>query len=225
MGNAQQIFQEHGTSAVSDALDMLGYGDTGLCGLRRMSGTRAVAGPAYTLRYVPVEHGQSAPAGEFVDDVPEGAVVLIANEGRTHCTVWGDILSETAIRRGVAGTVIDGACRDVGAIRALGYPLWSRAAYMKSGKHRVRLEAVQQPVTVFGVRVDPGDIVVGDDAGGLVVPARLAERTAEKVLRVVAVEEAIRADIATGTPLREARRRSGYNALGLVSRSVPGARP
>nr|WP_308407854.1 hypothetical protein [Streptomyces somaliensis] len=151
-----------------------------------------------------------------MDDVPEGAVVLVANGGRGHCTVWGDLLAETALRRGVAGTVIDGACRDIGAIRELGYPLWSLSTYMKSGKNRVRLVSVQRPVTVFGVRVEPGDLVVGDDAGCLVVPAGMAEPTAQKVLQVARAEESIRADLAAGVPLREARRRSGYNTLGLA---------
>ncbi|MEV6975934.1 RraA family protein [Kitasatospora sp. NPDC093806] len=218
MASSVQVLAEHGTGAVSDALDLLGHGGTGLAGLRRVSGSGSVAGPAYTLRYAPVEAGRSAPAGDFVDDVPEGAVVLIANGGRTHCTVWGDILSSVALRRGVAGTVIDGACRDVGESRALGYSLWSLAAYMKSGKHRVRLEAVQVGVVVAGTPVSPGDIVVADDSGALVVPATVLERTAETVLEVARVERLIRADLEDGVPLRETRARHGYNALGLAGR-------
>ncbi|MEU0427447.1 RraA family protein [Streptomyces canus] len=201
---------------MSDAMDMLGCTDTGLPGLLRMSGADAVVGPAYTLQYVPVAHGEEAPAGDFIDAVPAGSVVVIANDGRTHCTVWGDILAEAALQRGVAGTIIDGACRDVGALRSLGYSLWSRAAYMKTGKHRVRLDALQKPITVCGVRVAPGDIVVADDAGALIVPAALAEATAEAVLKVHAAEEAIRAQLAAGVPLKEARRRNGYNALGMT---------
>lgn len=211
-----KILGAHGTASVSDALDMLGIEDTGLLGLNRMSGAGAIAGPAYTLRFVPVEPGRPAPAGEFIDDVPPGRVVLIANDGITHCTVWGDLLATVAISRGVAGTVIDGACRDLGEIRALGYPLWSKASYMKSGKQRVRLEAVQVPVTVCGVRVEPGDVIVADDAGALMVPAGAAQATADRILKVAEVEAAIRRDLAEGIPLREARAAHGYNALGLV---------
>ncbi|GHF65646.1 diguanylate cyclase [Streptomyces mashuensis] len=213
-----ELFRRQGTSTVSDALDLLGAGDTGLPGLRRISGGGTVAGPAFTLRYVSVEAGTPGPAGEFADDVPAGAVVVVANEGRTHCTVWGDILTAAALRGGVAGTVVDGVCRDVAAIAASGYPLWSLGTYMKSGKHRVRLAAVQEPVTVRGVRIAPGDIVVGDDAGCLTVPAALAGRTAEQVVRVAGAEDAIRADLAAGLPLAEARARHGYNRLGLVPR-------
>ncbi len=213
--SALDLFARHGTAAVSDALDLLGRGDTGLPGLRRMSGADSVAGPAFTLRFVPVEPGSPAPAADYIDEVPPGAVVVAANDGRADCTVWGDLLSVTAARNGVAGTVIDGMCRDLGAIRQVGYPLWSRGSYMKSGKNRALLESVQQPVTVCGVTVRPGDIVVCDDSGCLFVPAELAEQTAEAVRRVARVEAAIRAELDAGVPLREARGRHGYHALGL----------
>ncbi|MCQ4045267.1 RraA family protein [Streptantibioticus rubrisoli] len=212
------VFRAHGTSAVSDALDLLDRGETGLPGLRRISGEGVVAGPVFTVRYETVAPGNPGPAGEFIDDVPPGAVVVVANDGRTDRTVWGDLLTLTAVRGQVAGTVIDGVCRDVAAIRESGYPLWSGGSYMKSGKHRVRLTAVQRSVRVCGVRIAPGDVLVGDDAGCLVVPAQVLDRTAEQVRRVAAAEQAIRADIAAGLPLGTARERHGYNALGLVRR-------
>lgn len=215
-----ELFRQHGTGAVSDALDLLGH-DGGLAGLSRRSGAGTVVGPAHTLRYEPVRPGTRAPAGEFVDDVPPGAVVVVANGGRLYCTVWGDILSEVAQRGGVAGTVIDGCCRDVAETRALGYPLWSRAAYMKSGKNRVRLVAVGEPVEVCGTTVAPGDLVCADDSGALVVPAALRGAVAEQVRRIVEMEAAIRADIAAGVPLREARRQHGYNLAPLGGAVVP----
>lgn len=205
----------HGTAAVSDALDLLGRGDTGLPGLRRMSGAGNVAGPAFTLGFVPVEPGAPAPAADYIDEVPPGSVVMVANGGRTDCTVWGDLLAVTAVRNGVAGTVIDGVCRDVGAIRETGYPLWSHGSYMKSGKNRTLLKTTQEPVTICGTTVRPGDIVVCDDAGCLVVPAELARRTAEAVREVALVEAAIRVELAAGVSLREARHRHGYHAVGL----------
>lgn len=216
-----EVFRRHGTGAVSDALDLLGH-DGGLAGLARRSGAGVTVGPAYTLHYRPVQAGESGPAGDFIDDVPAGAVVVVANAGRQHCTVWGDILTEVAQRRGVVGTVIDGCCRDLGEIRALDYPLWSVGSYMKSGKNRVRLVAVQQPVEVAGTRVEPGDLVCADDAGVLVVPAALAERAAELVLEVIDVETRVRADAAAGLPLREARRRHGYNRPAPAVGSSPG---
>lgn len=218
------LCREHGTGALSDALDLLGR-DGGLLGAERRSGIGVVAGPAFTLRFEPVPAGEPAPAGEFIDDVPAGAVVLIANAGRRECTVWGDILSEVAQRRGVAGTVIDGCCRDLGEIRALGYPLWSRGSYMKSGKTRVRLAAVNEPVLVFGTWVSPGDVVCADDAGAIVAPAGLATDAAVRLSAVVAMEARVRADIAEGVPLRAARQRHGYNLASRSAEPVQPARP
>ena len=211
---AVALFREYGTGTISDALDLLGH-DGGLAGLARQSGTGVVVGPAYTLQYVPVQPGEPGPAGDFIDDIAAGAVVVIANAGRTYCTVWGDILSEVALRRGLVGTVIDGCCRDLGEIRALGYPVWSRGSYLKSGKNRVRLAAVQAPVTLAETLVRPGDLVCADDAGVVVVPAECADRVAEQVSRVARVETKIRADITRGVPLREARQRHGYNVVAV----------
>ena len=214
---ALEAFRRYGTSAVSDALDTLGSGGTGLPGVARVSGTAAVAGPAFTVRFTPVEPGEPGPAGEFVDEIPPGAVALIVNDPTVACTIWGDLLATTAQRNGVAGTVIDGFCRDVGAIRALDYPLWSRGAYMKSGKQRVRQVAMQEPVEACGTLVTPGDIVVADDSGCLVVPAALVGKVADEVLRIEAMEQRIRADLAAGMELRVSRRRNGYNTTGLVA--------
>jgi regulator of RNase E activity RraA len=211
------IIVRNGTGPVSDAMDVLGL-NGGLAGLARMSGTGPVAGPAFTLRFEPVEPGQPAPAAEFIDDVAAGSVVVIANAGRTHCTVWGDILAEVALTRGIVGTVIDGCCRDLDEIRELDYPLWSLGAYMKSGKNRVRLAAVQEPVTVGGSIVRPGDIICGDGAGVLSVPAERVIDVAAQVTRIVGMEQRVRADLDRGVPLCEARRRHGYNAAALPAR-------
>ncbi|WP_214103829.1 RraA family protein [Acrocarpospora catenulata] len=205
---------KHGTAPISDALDQLGV-NGGLPGLARVSGRGVVSGPAFTLRFEQVEPGQPGPAADFIDDVPAGSVIVIANEGRTHCTVWGDILTGVALARGIAGTVIDGCCRDVDDTRELGYSVWSLGGYMKSGKNRVRLAEVQVPVVVGGVLIRPGDVVCGDGSGVVVVPAELAADVADRVERIAAMEALVRADLDEGVPLAEARRRRGYNAAAL----------
>lgn len=72
----------------------------GLEGLKALGPGMALAGPAYTLQYEPVPEGEAAQAGEFIDEVPEGHVVVIANGGRQYCTVWGDLLTYAAKIRG-----------------------------------------------------------------------------------------------------------------------------
>jgi regulator of RNase E activity RraA len=203
------------TATVSDALDTLGV-NGGLEGLRPIAGGMALVGPVFTVQFEPVSEGERAPAADYIDEVPAGHVVLLANGGRQYCTVWGDLLARTALLRGVAGTVIDGCCRDATAIIGLRYPVFARSAYMKSGKNRVRMVAKQVPVTVSGQAVAPGDVVCADDSGAIVVPrARLAEVT-ERALAIERMESRIAASIAAGVSLKEARDRENYNQWAVV---------
>lgn len=207
------VLARRGTSAVSDALDLLGE-DGQVFGPGRLSGTGVVVGPAFTVRFEEVPDGESAPAADFLDDVPPGSVVVIANQGRA-CTVWGDILAEVALARGVAGTVIDGLCRDIDGIRALDYSMWANGAFMRSGKNRVRMAATQVPVELGpeARTVHPGAIVCADGSGVVVVPAQLVTRVAELVERIGAMEELVLADVRAGIPLRQARAAHGYNSV------------
>ncbi|WP_367822128.1 RraA family protein [Streptomyces sp. LMG1-1-1.1] len=200
------------TAAVSDALDMLRI-DGCVPGLRHLSGRGFVAGPAFTVRFEPVREGEAGPAGDFLDDVPAGAVVVIANAGRTEATVWGDVLSRVARHRGVAGTVIDGVCRDVGGSRAVGHPMWARGVFMRSGKNRVRMREVGGVVEVGGVRVAPGDLVCADESGVVVVPRDRAAEVARLVADIRDREERIVAAVLAGRSLAAARQDFGYHQL------------
>ncbi|EFL20598.1 DlpA protein [Streptomyces himastatinicus ATCC 53653] len=132
---------------------------------------RAAALPtaAFTVRYEPADADKGS-VGDFLDDVPAGAVVVIDNAGRTDCTVWGGIMTQTAAVRGVAGTVVHGACRDVATSVEADYPLFRSGRFMRTGKDRVRLAAVGARLSLGGVPVAPDDLVRGD------VPATNARR-------------------------------------------------
>lgn len=186
----------------------------GCAGLRPLVPGMSIFGPAYTLQFEEVE-GEPAPAADYIDDVEPGAVVVLANAGRTYCTVWGDLLTIVAQRRGVEGTVIDGCCRDAASIVRLGYPLFARSTYMKSGKNRVRLTARNVRVHLVGQAVDPGDLIRGDDNGIIVVPEARIEEVAELCRRIEAMEAEILSDVTAGIPLRDARQRRGYNQFAL----------
>jgi regulator of RNase E activity RraA len=199
------------TASVSDALDSLGLPGSlhGIGALRQ--GQRAV-GPVFTVTYEPVDEAGGT-VGDFLDDVPAGAVILIDNEGRTDCTVWGGIMSRTAHERGIAGTVIHGTCRDVAVATAVGYPIWSVSRFMRTGKDRVRVAAVQTAVTIDGVLIHPGDILVADDDGAVAVPAARWDEVADTARRIDRAEEAIVEAVRGGASLAEARARHGYHSL------------
>jgi regulator of RNase E activity RraA len=199
------------TSAVSDALDRLGMSYQ-VDGLVPMLSGAHVAGQAVTLRYLPMGPAGGT-VGDFLHLTERGDVICIDNRGRVDCTVWGNILTESAKAAGVAATVIDGVNRDVGESRGFSYPIWSRGHHSRTGKDRVALEASNVPIVLGRVRVDPGDVICADDSCVLVVPLTRAMQVLETAEMIEAKESLILADIRAGVPLAEARARHGYYAL------------
>ena len=151
--------------------------------------------------------------GDFLDEVAPGDVVLIANDGRTDCTVWGDIMTQFALAQGIAGSVIDGVCRDVSKALGEGYPLFTRGRFMRTGKDRVEVVAINQPVSIGSARACARDIVVADANGVVVVPRERAREVAERARRIEQVEAQIREHLASGKSLKEARALLGYHGL------------
>lgn len=199
------------TTTVSDALDRLGI--LGQClGIKPLDHGFRLCGRAFTMRMVPVSV-EGGTVGDYIDDVPPGSIVVIDNAGRADMTVWGDILTFVAVKRGIGGTVIDGMCRDVGRSLELRYPLFSRGWSMRTGKDRVQLDALNVTVSIGGARVSPGDLLLGDADGVVVVPKG---KEGEVLAHAKAIEEAesrIREAVETGMRLDEARRKYKYFKL------------
>ena len=205
------------TATLSDALDKLGI--AGQCHRIAPRSTESrLAGRAWTLLYGPA--GKPAgTVGDYIDDVPPGHVVVLDNGGRTDCTVWGDILTEIAHRRGIAGTVIDGICRDVALSLKLGYPIYSRGHWMRTGKDRVQVEATGVPVTIGQARVAPGDLLRGDADGIVVIPRAHEDEVLATAEAIERAEEAIRQAVRCGMRLDEARKQLKYHQLQTRSES------
>ena len=200
------------TAVVSDALDRLGMVGQA-SGIIRIAGIGTVVGPAFTVHYVPVGLDGGS-VGDYIDDVEPGSIVALDNSGRTDVTVWGGLLSEVAKSRGVIATVIDGICRDVARAHEVDYPLFARAKWMRTGKDRVRAEAIGVPISIGSLLVRPRDIVMGDEDGIVVVPAEKAELIVTTALEIEKAEEAIRVSaVVNGSRLDEARRMHGYHSL------------
>jgi regulator of RNase E activity RraA len=200
------------TAEISDALDALRLPGSAL-GIRHIAGAKKIMGPAFTVRFVPISHSEPGTVGDFIDDVPAGAVVVIDNGGRLDCTVWGGILSQVAAKRGVGGTVVHGTCRDIAEAEQAGYPLYANASFMRTGKDRVQVEQINGPVSLGDVRVMPGDIICADADGVVVVPADRAEAVFAKALFTREKEQRILEAALAGQPLREARKAFGYHTL------------
>jgi 4-hydroxy-4-methyl-2-oxoglutarate aldolase len=198
------------TATLSDALDRQGI--AGQClGIKPLDQRFRLTGRAFTLQYAP--QGPGGTVGDFIDDIEPGCVVVIDNGGRRDATVWGDILTFVAHKRGLAGTVIDGACRDTHLALELSYPLYSRSYSMRTGKDRVQLEAVNVPINIGDARVAPGDLVRGDADGVIVVPRDQELAILDSAEEIDAAEQRIRAAVASGQRLDDARRKERYHSL------------
>lgn len=199
------------TATLSDALDKLGL--NGQCyRIKPRSSDFRMTGRAWTLLYGPAGSPPGT-VGDYIDDIAPGSVIVLDNGGRDNATVWGDILTEVAHRKGIAGTVIDGVNRDVALCLELGYPIFSRDHWMRTGKDRVQVEATQVPVNIGDVRVTPGDLLRGDADGVVVVPQEHEDRVLEAAEAIQSAEDAIRASVRAGMSLREAREKHRYHSL------------
>jgi regulator of RNase E activity RraA len=161
--------------------------------------------------------------GDFLDDVPAGSVVVIDNAGRTDCTVWGGIMTRVAAHRAVAATVINGVCRDTEVSSSAGYPIWSAGRFMRTGKDRVRLRSLQEPVVIDGVTIRAGDVVCCDEDGVVVVPAEHVAEVGRIAEHIDQVEASIVEAVLGGSSLAEARAAQGYHVLQTPSASSGGA--
>lgn len=200
------------SAEVSDALDYFGLPGSAP-GLMPVAGPHRLFGPAFTVRFGPVDSAQPGTVGDYLDDIPTGSVAVLDNAGRLDCTVWGGIMSQLAAHRATGGTVVHGVCRDTEEADAAGYPLFALGRFMRTGKDRVQVDAVGGPVTVAGVRVSPGDIVLADRDGVVFVPRQRAAQVFERAYVMQAVEARIVAAVLGGMPLAEARREFGYHTL------------
>jgi 4-hydroxy-4-methyl-2-oxoglutarate aldolase len=166
-------------ASVADAVDKVcgrrGYLDS--CIKPRINDKR-ICGPAVTVleaatdEFVPPQH-----ALDLIDEAEPGSVIVISIEGgETDVAVWGGLMTAGAVANGHAGAVLDGAVRDLAEIRRdYGFPVYARDVSPGTTLGRYRTVASQVPVRVGGVMVHPGDIVVGDVDGVVIVPKAQAE--------------------------------------------------
>jgi regulator of RNase E activity RraA len=196
------------TCTVSDALDSLALkGAT--WGVRPQWPCPRIAGRAVTMKIKPV--GLQQPAQHLgsaaIESAKAGDIIVIDNGGRLEFSTWGGLLSLSARLKGIAGVVIDGACRDIDEARELEFPVYARGVVPMTARGRVMQESFNREVQFAGVQVHPGDLVIADGSGVVIVPS-------EKEQEVVTAAEAVfqkEAEMAAGI-------RKGFSALEMLEK-------
>jgi regulator of RNase E activity RraA len=190
------------SAALSDACDMVGIDPQVITGLDNPTGAR-IAGRAITVLLGPATGDASSRhlCTAAIEVAGPGDVIVVAHQGRLDCAGWGGNLSRAAQARGAAGTIVDGAVRDIDESAAIGYPVFAKGATPRTARRRTREHAWDVPVDIAGVTVCPGDIVVADATGIVVVGAADAPRVVDIAVGIVEREAAMAMAIAAGTPI------------------------
>jgi RraA family protein len=189
--NTRERLLKYGAGPVSDALDKGGAMDHQM---RPWSAQPKMAGPAYTVQ---VHTADILMVSKALAECPAGHVLVIDGHGELNTALWGGLTTDSAYRKGLAGIVIDGAIRDLADIRKSRLPVFARAVVANAGgaEYAGRL---QIPVSCGGQVVQPGDWLVGDDDGVVVIPQARLEEAVEKAGRIVEAEKKIAKAIRKG---------------------------
>lgn len=171
-------------------------GGTGLLhpGIRPIQEGVRIAGPAVTVSCAP---GDNIMIHAAVEVIEEGDVLVVVTSSESNHGMFGDLLAASVLSRGCRGLVVDAGVRDVDSLRGIGFPVWSRVVHAQRTT-KANPGSVNVPIVCSGVEVSPGDVVVADDDGVMVVEAGRAAEVLEAARQRLGKEEETRARLESG---------------------------
>jgi 4-hydroxy-4-methyl-2-oxoglutarate aldolase len=202
------------TCAASDALDSLGFkGAT--WGVGPLWQCPRIVGRAVTMKIKPV--GLQQPAQHLgtapIESAKPGDVIVIDNGGKLEFSCWGGLLALSAKLKGLSGVVIDGASRDIDEARDLGFPVYARGAVPMTARGRVVQESFNQEIQFAGVQCHPGDLVIADGSGVVIVPKEREEEVVTAAEAIYQKEQEMAAGIRKGYSGLEMLEKLGYEKM------------
>ncbi len=160
------------TTIVSDALDAVGIRNNAAAGVRPVWKCPAIVGRALTVRNIPAGAATQKIHGGFVtsQNAKPGDVIVVGNNGDIENNGWGELVAWAAKMKGVLGTVVDGAVRDIDAYEEMGYPVYAKGVVSRTARGRMVQDAVNIRIRFCNTQVNPGDLVFADCNGIVFIP-------------------------------------------------------
>lgn len=171
-----------------------------------------LCGEAFTVRAVadPTLSGELDVRVKMLDEIREHHVVVWNANGEQVASHWGGVMTRASMKRGCRGAIIDGGIRDTKDILAQGFNIWSRYRTSTGALSHTKVAAYQQPIVIEGLIIKPGDIVMADIDGALVVPRKIAVAVLERAEQIEKNEGEIKAWVDAGLSAEEISDRGGY---------------
>ncbi len=174
-----------------------------------VAGQTRLVGRAFTLRFVPAREDLATPASwsspistrAAIEAMPEGCICVTDAMGVTDAGIFGDILCARMVKKGVAALITDGVVRDAAGVRGTGLPVWCAGVAAPPSVAGLTFVNWQEPVACGGVAVFPGDMIVADEDGAVLIPAALVEDVTDEAVEQERLEGWIMTQVDAGVPL------------------------
>ncbi len=201
------------TAVVADVLDGLGHRNQTLSAdIRAMTPARQVAGRIFTAKAEAVD---AIPAEPYklemaaIDAMTAGDVLVVDADHNRQSAFWGELLSTACAAKGVRGAVMSTCTRDLWALEKMEFPVFGIGRTPADSKGRIDVTAIGEPITIDGVTIAPGDYLLGDPDGVVIIPAAALDETLRLAQEKVNGENTVRDDLANGMPVTEAFEKHG----------------
>lgn len=174
-----------------------------------------IAGFAFTVQWIfdPRPDERDKPAAKMVESYPEDSIIVVDAGADQESGFWGELATTVCLRNGVNGAVINGGMKDSGVVKAMGFPIFARFTSPVDGFYRSRLRDWQVPIWFNDVLVRPGDFIMGDSDGVLVIPQEIAEEILVEAERKAEEENETRRLLQQGISADEASKVTGRKDL------------
>lgn len=201
------------SAVVADVLDKLGYRNQILSArVRALTPFQRVAGRVFTAQAVPVDEVPAEPYKlemDAIDLMKDGDVFVVDAGHNQESAMWGELLSTACKAKGVRGIVMTTCTRDLWALNQLDFPVFGTGVTPADSLGRINVSEIGGPITIDGVNTKPGDYILGDLDGVVIIPSEAAEETLRLANEKVSGENTVRDELAQGVPVAEVFRRYG----------------